>query len=250
MNISNIQGRVILGVWAFALVLLGAPLLFAMSVDTVPDPRAEDGWVSDTIGLIEPERRLRLNQKLSALEQQTEVEVALVVVEAVDTATPKDFATQLFNHWKLGKASQNNGLLILLVHGEKRLEMETGYGLETVLTDGWLKRVQMREMVPAFKADRYGQGLEVGVDAVIQHLTDNLGALEHAAENPQRQAPRPPRSWCNERRRGSQSSPHKRMDKRYNWTAQRAAERATQQKIKRPPAGHRRRVRRGDRQSH
>jgi uncharacterized protein len=143
---------------------------FAVSVEDVPNPRHGGGWVSDTIDVIDPVPESKLNRMISSVERDLGVEIAVVTVESVDTATPKDFATELFNHWGIGKASSNNGLLVLLVRGERRLEMETGYGTEAILTDAWLKRMQEKEMVPHFKSGAYGTGLVNGVEASIARL--------------------------------------------------------------------------------
>lgn len=172
MRTAQRKASPIIGFLAWAFIFLSAQTLFAMSVDQVPNPRLQNAWVSDTVGLLSPERERAINQKLTRLEQNTKVEIALVLVESVDAGAPKDFATELFNHWQIGKARSSNGLLILMVTGEKRLEMETGYGLESLLSDGWLKRMQVEKMVPAFKQGDYARGLEDGVDALIQRINE------------------------------------------------------------------------------
>lgn len=153
-----------------SIVLWGSSPVWAMRVAEVPNPRVQYGWVSDTIDVLPADMEARIDEKLTALEQETGIEIALVTVESVDAPTPKDFATELFNTWGIGKRESNNGLLILLVRGGRRLEMETGYGLEGPLPDGWLKRMQTEKMVPHFRAERYDLGLEAGVDAVLERL--------------------------------------------------------------------------------
>lgn len=143
----------------------------AMSVEEVPNPRSSGGWVSDTAQMLSPTEELELNAMITVAEQQTRSEIAVVTVDGVDTATPKDFATKLFNHWGIGKKTANNGLLVLMVKDQRRLEMETGYGTETVLTDGWLKTMQQRDMVPRFKEGAYGEGIKDGVALSIERLT-------------------------------------------------------------------------------
>jgi uncharacterized protein len=50
--------------------------------------------------------------------------------------------------------------------------METGYGLEARLPDGWLGTMQADHMVPLFKAGDYAGGLQVGVAKVGARLRD------------------------------------------------------------------------------
>lgn len=146
-------------------------LALAVSIDEVPDPRAEhDGRVVDMVDALPADAEARINALLKTLETDLGAEVAVVTVQSVDVGTPKDFATGLFNHWKLGDREANNGLLVLLVMDARRLEMETGYGLETVLPDSWLGNMQRQQMVPAFKAGDFGKGLEVGVQALDERM--------------------------------------------------------------------------------
>src|SRR5438094_8652030 len=127
----------------FVLVSALAPV----SVSDVPNPRASAGWVSDMAGVIHADARTRLGVQCDSLQREIGVEIAIVTVPDVP-GTPKEFATALFNRWGIGKAGKDNGLLMLLVTDKHRLEMETGYGLESVLPDGWLGSMQTEVMVP------------------------------------------------------------------------------------------------------
>lgn len=140
------------------------------SVEQVPNPRHDDSWVSDNANLLSDEAQRRIDDRIDDLESRTGVEIAVVTVYDVNAPTPRDFATRLFNEWGIGKADRDNGLLILLVEDQRRLEMETGYGLEAQLTDAWLKQLQESEMVPHFRSGNFDRGLEAGVDAVIARL--------------------------------------------------------------------------------
>lgn len=150
--------------------MLGVVTAWAVSVGEVPNPRPQGGWVTDMADVLEDAAEQRLNVRISQLQHDLGVEIAVVTLTDVDAATPKQFATSLFNHWKIGDAEANNGLLVLLVMGDRRLEMETGVGLEGVLSDGWLGSMQAKQMVPLFKDGRFGAGLEEGVAAVEARL--------------------------------------------------------------------------------
>jgi len=149
---------------------LGLALAASTPAD-IPNPRASNGWVSDTANILTASDEADMNAALERLHQDTDVEMALVTVDDV-VGTPKSFTTALFNHWGVGDAETNNGLLVVLVLGQRRLEMETGYGLEGRLPDGWLGTMQADHMVPLFKAGDYAGGLQVGVAKVGARLRD------------------------------------------------------------------------------
>ncbi len=142
----------------------------AVGVDEVPNPRHASSWVTDMADALTPQEEAELDRMVDGLNARTGAEIAVVTVESVDTATPKDFATALFNRWGIGRTGVDDGLLVLMVMSERRLEMETGYGMETVLADGWLKQMQQDEMVPRFKEGRYGAGLLAGVGSSIEKI--------------------------------------------------------------------------------
>lgn len=144
-------------------------LLLAIGVEEVPNPRQQNSWISDTAGIIPAESEARLNALLGRINQQTTAEIAVVTVDDVD-GTPKQFATALFNHWGVGSAERNDGVLFVMVMNERRLEVEVGYGLEPSLPDGWLGTMQTNSMVPRFKQSDFAGGLEVGVIEVGKRL--------------------------------------------------------------------------------
>ena len=89
-------------------------------VADVPNPREKGKWVSDNGDIIAPQVEERINTEIERLHQELGVEIALVTVDAIPT-TPKDFAVELFEYWKIGDAQKDNGLLILMAMEQRRL---------------------------------------------------------------------------------------------------------------------------------
>jgi uncharacterized protein len=149
-------------------------------VGEVPNPRSHDGWVTDLADVIAPADEAELERVLQSLHVDTGAEVAVVTVDDV-ADTPKAFATGLFAHWGIGDADANNGLLVLMVIDQRRLEMETGYGLEGLLPDGWLGTMQAQHMVPHFKNGSYGTGLVAGIEQIDARLRRDPEAVRQGA---------------------------------------------------------------------
>ena len=161
-------------------MLLGIVLLAATQVTQVPDPRPRGSWVVDLPDTLSATAESEINTRVTALRAATGAEVAVVVVQDVSTPTPKDFSTQLFNHWQLGTRERNDGVLVLLVLGQRRLEIETGIGMEAKLPDSWLVEMQQRAMVPKFKRGDFGSGIEAG----IREIDTRLRGTDLAAVQP------------------------------------------------------------------
>ncbi len=107
-------------------------------------------------------------------------EVAVVTVpETKPAASPKEFATSLFNEWKIGKKDLNNGVLLLVSQRDRRVEIETGYGVESILPDAKVGQIISSEMTPRFKQGDYNGGVLAGTIALVNVLSKDYTAPAH-----------------------------------------------------------------------
>ncbi len=137
------------------------------AVSTVPDPRAAGSWVYDGGGVIGA-RVADIDAAIAAHEQATGVEIGVVTLPSIGGELPKDFAVALFNHWGVGKQGQDNGILVLHVLDQRRVEIEVGYGLEATLTDGRAKSIVDEVTIPFFKAGSFADGHYETVRALVR----------------------------------------------------------------------------------
>ncbi|GAQ80820.1 hypothetical protein KFL_000630230 [Klebsormidium nitens] len=155
------------------------PLAFVeyASVFDVPNPRtSHGGWVVDDASVMSDSQKGHIEHVAQKVKDETGAEIALVTVDQLSRkTTAKAFATELFNTWRIGDRERNNGVLVLLVKEQRRLEIEIGRGVKGPFNRAsWLKGMQKQTMVPLLKKDDFGGGLVAGVDA----LADNLRAVE------------------------------------------------------------------------
>lgn len=165
-----------------ALLLLCTTLLFAQqtvyTIKTVPDPKQSgNGYVSDPNNYLSVSEKQELNSIIKSLEDKSTAQIAVVILPSIGQEVPKSFAVDLFEEWGIGQADVDNGLLILTVMDQRRTEFETGYGLESSLTDVVLFRIGTYELVPHFKRQAYGQGLIAAVTK-IKSILENPDVLE------------------------------------------------------------------------
>jgi len=124
----------------------------AQTVVRVANPRRSHVWVSDGAHVLDAATERRLNALLGQLEKQTRAEMTVVTVRRADgAASPKQFATRLFNRWGVGKRGTDNGVLVLLVMDARRIEVETGRGMERVLPADRIQTILQTRVVPRFK---------------------------------------------------------------------------------------------------
>lgn len=143
---------------------------WAETVDEIPNPRERNGsWVIDLADVIDAPFEARINERISGLERENGAEIAVVTIQRA-SMSPKMMATELFNRWGVGKKGADNGVLVLFALGDRRIEVETGYGAEGVLPDALVGRILDRHAVPSFKQGDYGLGLTETVEALAKEL--------------------------------------------------------------------------------
>ncbi len=154
--------------------LLGASVQ-ANAAAELPD---YEGWVNDYAGILQPDEKANLETLLSDLEKATGAEMTVVIVNTTSPLEPKMYVVRLMEKWKVGKAEIDNGVILLVSMQERRVEVEVGYGLEHVLTDSTVGRILDADLVPAFREDRYADGILKAVGSIesrIRASTDGSG---------------------------------------------------------------------------
>lgn len=102
IKFNLLKPKRIFWVSVFSSVFLLFPISgLAVTVQEVLNPRKEyGGWVTDMAGILNEETEAQINQMVSELEAKKGIEMAVVTVpETSSAASPKTFASELFNFW-------------------------------------------------------------------------------------------------------------------------------------------------------
>lgn len=143
-----------------ALSLVLAPALASglpQGKPPLPDPL---GYVSDHAGVIEADWKARVRSVCQDLERKTGIEMVVVTVNGLAPyATAKDYAEALYQHWGIGTAQQDHGILVLAVAQERQATVTVGRSLLAVVSSEVMEGVGKKYLEPAFRRGRYGEGL-------------------------------------------------------------------------------------------
>ena len=168
-------------IWAgsFSFALFFSPLASnALTVEEVPNPRqVSGGWVTDLADVLTDETEGKLNRMISRLEDKNGTEIAVVTVPKTSpSASTKAFATELFNYWGIGKAEEDNGILFLISLGDRRVEIETGYGIEPILPNAQVQEIIDSKITPPLKQGNFDKGTKEGTKALVVALEPSLAS--------------------------------------------------------------------------
>ena len=164
----------------FIFLCLPVALAKDYSPSDVKNPNIADRriYVADPADLVGSRAEAEANRILWNLRQQTGAEVVLVVVPNTGDYTREQFATKIFDDWKVGKSDKDNGVVILIVPDQREAWIATGYGVEGVIPDISAAKIINRSVVPYMKeGDLDGAVTAVAAD-VASVLSDPVAAEE------------------------------------------------------------------------
>lgn len=140
------------------------------------------GRVVDDAGMIDPETKAALIQKLADFEKKSSDQIVVATIPSLDGEAIEPYANRLFRAWKLGQGGEDNGILLLVARDDRRMRIEVGYGLEGTLTDLHSKLIIENTMVPAFRDGDFSGGISKAVDDIIMVAEGNGAELEARAK--------------------------------------------------------------------
>ncbi len=164
-----------------AIVLLWLPLA-AAGQDW---PASENLEINDLAGVLSPDDRAALAADIRALRADTGVELTLLTItrraDYGDFATIEDFATGLFNHWGIGDAARDDGILILVATEDREMRIELGAGYAPGYDDVAAGIIRTR-FLPAFREGDIAGGIGAGTRAVIADIARRAATGQPPAE--------------------------------------------------------------------
>jgi len=144
----------------------------ALAEVTIADPGT---FVVDDAGLVDAATKDRIEKYLKELEQKTTAQVKVLTVKTTGDEDIVPFAQRHFVLWKLGQKGKDNGALVVLDLGHRRVRVHTGYGLEGPLPDSWCGTLSRKVRDQFFRAGQYSQGLETMAVSIANKVADDAG---------------------------------------------------------------------------
>jgi len=164
------------------LVRLAAALLAAAGLAAIAHaadaPRGADGLlavpplarVTDYAGVLSPQQKQALEDKLAAFEMAHGAQVAVLIVPSTKPEPIEDFAHRVGEAWKIGRAGIGDGVLVIVAKDDRRLRIDVARSLEGALPDVTARRIGREIMGPYFQRGDYAGGLSAGLDAIFQRI--------------------------------------------------------------------------------
>lgn len=141
----------------------------------VPFPKPA-GAINDFAGIIPETYKAAMENTAREVLEKTGTALVVAVLPTIGDDDVNDYANRLYQAWGIGKKGEDKGVLLLLAVKERRVRIETGYGVEGILPDGLTGEILDTYAVPSFRAGDYGKGLYETLLALAAVVAKDAGA--------------------------------------------------------------------------
>lgn len=121
-------------------------------------------------GFLKPSEAVLMEKRLLTFEKETSNEIAVIIIDDLLGYDVSDYAIKISNLWKVGKAKEKNGIVILIKptggKRDKKIFIAVGRGLEGAIPDITCKRIIENELIPNFKNEAHFKGLNDALDVL------------------------------------------------------------------------------------
>jgi len=150
-----------------ALAVLGLLAGATAGVCEEPLPPVPAAYFNDYAGVVSAADAQRLDAKLRAFADQTSTQVVVAVFRSLPSPSLEDFTVRTAQSWRVGRKDWDNGAVLFVFVDDRKMRIETGYGLEGALPDILAGRILDEQVRPRFRAADWAGGLEAGIDGII-----------------------------------------------------------------------------------
>lgn len=135
----------------------------------IPSPRPE-GWLVDLSGTLNKEETTYINEVCEEVFQTVGREMTVVVIETTNGMNHRKFGTDLFNHWGVGSAMRDNGILLLAAIKDRRAEIVLGDGVDSKEEERVAQQIMDTIIVKNFQQKDPGSALYEGIRACATRI--------------------------------------------------------------------------------
>ena len=148
-----------IGIWMIGLLMPVYSSSWGMTAQeqNLPTPL---GYVSDYANLLDEEWYAQIRAVCKDLETNTAVEMLVVTMESIAPLPhAQDYATRLYEAWRIGTTQQERGLLLLVAVQERQAVVVVGKSLLPLVTPQKLDEISLKFLQPMFRSDDYGMNV-------------------------------------------------------------------------------------------
>jgi uncharacterized protein len=144
------------------------------AAEKYPSPRGTA--VNDFANVIDQENAAKIEALAREVLEKTGTAIVVVTVPTIGEGEETSlYVNGLYKAWGIGKKGEDKGVLVFLTVKERKIRIETGYGVEGILPDGLVGEIRDKYLKPQLQAGNYGQAFYDTVNVLSSIIAKDAG---------------------------------------------------------------------------
>ncbi len=148
-------------------------LLWTGSVHAETYPDWQSIYVNDFADILSENAEAEIETMLREARAERDHEMTVVTIDRLAdygwTGSIERYTKNLFNKWGVGNAERNDGIVMLVAKGDRKIRIAIGSGYPAVF-DGMTQRIIDSIILPEFREGRFEEGIVSGTRASLERL--------------------------------------------------------------------------------
>jgi len=137
-------------------------------------PPKATSWVNDFEDIFTSTEERKLEKQILAFKAKTGMEIAIVTIDkrAMTVEEFDAFTLEIAKDWAVGSKEKNDGMLIAISKGLRRIYIHNGIGTAEIFSDVATAKIIDEVFIPAFKKGEYYEGTKDGLKSITKKLKE------------------------------------------------------------------------------
>src|SRR5579862_3212094 len=115
------------------IIIVFSLVLCAFAAFSQQLPAKPSTLITDYTNTLSESDRQSLEHKLDAFDDSTSSQIAILMIRSTGEYDIDEYAQKVGRSWGIGQKGKNNGILILVALGDRKVSIQTGYGMEALV---------------------------------------------------------------------------------------------------------------------
>ena len=159
----------------YSIKILFVLLVILISVNADILSYKPSGAVNDFAQVLSPQVKASLERLCVNVYNKTGVALVLSTFPSLEGEDVDGITNKLYEKWGIGKKGKDEGVLVFLAMKERKIRIETGYGVEGYITDLLATQIRQKATAEFLSRDQYDKGIVLIFSSLTQLIANEKG---------------------------------------------------------------------------
>ncbi|WP_185865167.1 TPM domain-containing protein [Blattabacterium cuenoti] len=139
----------------------------------VPDPPTKIYPIQDYANVLSKTEITNLNKKLISFSNKNYAKILICIINSNHNNNQNFITQQWGEKWGIGDFHKNNGIIVLISIGDRKISIQNGYGIEPFVTDFQSAKI-IEKMKPFLRKNLFYKSINICTDEISKILEKKI----------------------------------------------------------------------------